>query len=96
MFGAIAKSYYAKKVGIRPENMTVVSVMPCIAKKYEAKRDELYNEGLSDVDIVISTRELAGMIKESGIDLVNLDEDDFDNPLGESTGAGTIFGQAAV
>ncbi|WP_297690170.1 NADH-dependent [FeFe] hydrogenase, group A6 [uncultured Anaerococcus sp.] len=92
MFGAIAKSYYAKKVGIRPENMTVVSVMPCIAKKYEAKRDELYNEGLSDVDIVISTRELAGMIKESGIDLVNLDEDDFDNPLGESTGAGTIFG----
>ncbi len=92
MFGAIAKSYYAKKIGIRPENMTVVSVMPCIAKKYEAKRDELYNEGLSDVDIVISTRELAGMIKESGIDLVNLDEDDFDNPLGESTGAGTIFG----
>ena len=92
MFGAIAKSYYAKKVGIKPENMTVVSVMPCIAKKYEAKRDELYNEGLSDVDIVISTRELAGMIKESGIDLVNLDEDDFDNPLGESTGAGTIFG----
>lgn len=92
MFGAIAKSYYAKKVGIRPENMTVVSVMPCIAKKYEAKRDELYNEGLSDVDIVISTRELAGMIKESGIDLINLDDDDFDNPLGESTGAGTIFG----
>lgn len=92
MFGAIAKSYYAQKVGIKPENMTVVSVMPCIAKKYEAKRDELYNEGLSDVDIVISTRELAGMIKESGIDLVNLDEDDFDNPLGESTGAGTIFG----
>ncbi|MCW6678338.1 NADH-dependent [FeFe] hydrogenase, group A6 [Anaerococcus sp. NML200574] len=92
MFGAIAKSYYAQKVGIKPENMTVVSVMPCIAKKYEAKRDELYNEGLSDVDIVISTRELAGMIKESGIDLVNLDDDDFDNPLGESTGAGTIFG----
>ena len=92
MFGAIAKSYYAQKVGIKPENMTVVSVMPCIAKKYEAKRDELYNEGISDVDIVISTRELAGMIKESGIDLVNLDDDDFDNPLGESTGAGTIFG----
>lgn len=92
MFGAIAKSYYAEKVGVNPENITVVSVMPCIAKKYEAKRDELNKEGISDVDVVITTRELAAMIKEAGIDLVNLSEDDFDNPLGESTGAGTIFG----
>ena len=92
MFGAIAKSYYAEKVGVNPEKITVVSVMPCIAKKYEAKRDELNNEGMSDVDIVITTRELAAMIKEAGIDLVNLEHDDFDNPLGESTGAGTIFG----
>lgn len=92
MFGAIAKSYYAEKVGVNPEKITVVSVMPCIAKKYEAKRDELNKEGMSDVDIVITTRELAAMIKEAGIDLVNLTEDDFDNPLGESTGAGTIFG----
>lgn len=92
MFGAIAKSYYAEKVGVNPEKITVVSVMPCIAKKYEAKRDELNKEGMSDVDIVITTRELAAMIKEAGIDLVNLSEDDFDNPLGESTGAGTIFG----
>ena len=66
--------------------------MPCIAKKYEAKRDELNEEGFSDVDIVITTRELASMIKEAGIDLINTEKSDFDNPLGESTGGGTIFG----
>lgn len=92
MFGAIAKSYYAEKIGIDPAKITVVSVMPCIAKKYEAKRDELNEEGFSDVDIVITTRELASMIKEAGIDLVNTERSDFDNPLGESTGGGTIFG----
>ena len=92
MFGAIAKTYYAEKIGIDPAKITVVSVMPCIAKKYEAKRDELHNEGVSDVDIVITTRELASMIKEAGIDLVNMKKSDFDNPLGESTGGGTIFG----
>ena len=92
MFGAIAKSYYAEKIGIDPAKITVVSVMPCIAKKYEAKRDELNEEGFSDVDIVITTRELASMIKEAGIDLVNTEKSDFDNPLGESTGGGTIFG----
>ena len=92
MFGAIAKSYYAEKIGIDPAKITVVSVMPCIAKKYEAKRDELNEEGFSDVDIVITTRELASMIKEAGIDLANTDKSDFDNPLGESTGGGTIFG----
>lgn len=92
MFGAIAKSYYAEKIGRDPSKITVVSVMPCIAKKYEAKRDELNEEGFSDVDIVITTRELASMIKEAGIDLANTDKSDFDNPLGESTGGGTIFG----
>lgn len=92
MFGAIAKSYYAEKIGMDPAKITVVSVMPCIAKKYEAKRDELNEEGFSDVDIVITTRELASMIKEAGIDLVNTEKSDFDNPLGESTGGGTIFG----
>lgn len=92
MFGAIAKSYYAEKIGMDPAKITVVSVMPCIAKKYEAKRDELNEEGFSDVDIVITTRELASMIKEAGIDLINTEKSDFDNPLGESTGGGTIFG----
>lgn len=92
MFGAIAKSYYAEKMGIDPKDMIVVSIMPCIAKKYEAKRDELNNEGVSDVDIVLTTRELAAMIKEAGLDLAGLESSDYDDPLGESTGAGTIFG----
>ena len=92
MFGAIAKSYYAEKEGINPEDIVVVSVMPCISKKYEAKRDELENEGYSDVDTVITTRELAEMIKEVGIDFTSLEDSDFDNPMGESTGAGDIFG----
>ena len=92
MFGAIAKSYYAEKEGINPEDIVVVSVMPCISKKYEAKRDELENEGYSDVDTVITTRELAEMIKEVGIDFISLEYSDFDNPMGESTGAGDIFG----
>ena len=92
MFGAIAKSFYADKEGINPEDIVVVSVMPCISKKYEAKRDELENEGYSDVDTVITTRELAEMIKEVGIDFISLEDCDFDNPMGESTGAGDIFG----
>lgn len=92
MFGVIAKSFYADKEGIDPEDIVVVSVMPCISKKYEAKRDELENEGYSDVDTVITTRELAEMIKEVGIDFISLEDSDFDNPMGESTGAGDIFG----
>lgn len=92
MFGAIAKSYYAKKEGIDPKDIVVVSVMPCISKKYEAKRDELENKGFSDVDTVITTRELAQMIKEVGIDFESLEDQAFDNPMGESTGAGDIFG----
>lgn len=92
MFGAIAKNYFAPKVGINPRDIKVVSVMPCVAKKYEAARPELgYNDN-NDVDTVITTRELAKMLKEAGIKFENLNESDFDNPLGESTGAGTIFG----
>lgn len=92
MFGAIAKTYYAAKQGIAPANLTVVSVMPCLAKKYEASREEFARDGVRDVDVVISTRELAGMIKEAGIQFSELEESEFDNPLGESTGAAVIFG----
>jgi len=92
MFGAIAKSYYAEKIGKKPEDIIVVSIMPCLAKKYEASRDEFAPDGIPDVDIVISTRELAGMLKEAGICFKMLPESEFDSPLGESTGAGIIFG----
>lgn len=77
---------------IDPKNLVVVSIMPCVAKKYEAARPELGHGGSKDVDIVITTRELAFMIKEAGIDFANLDDDEFDMPLGESTGASIIFG----
>ena len=92
MTGAMVKTYYADKAGIDPQNIVVVSVMPCTAKKFEAKRPELSNAGLQDVDVVITTRELARMIKEAGIDFVNLPDEDFDPLMGESTGAGVIFG----
>lgn len=93
MWGSIAKSYFAEKMNIDPKNLVVVSVMPCIAKKSEAARDEFTLEnGVKDVDIVISTRELARMIKEAGIDFNSLENEEFDNPMGESTGAGVIFG----
>ena len=92
MLGAVVKSYYAQKAGIDPKDIAVVSVMPCTAKKFEADRDELAGTGYPDVDAVITTRELAKMIKEAGIDFVNLPDEDFDDMLGESTGAGVIFG----
>ncbi len=92
MFGAVAKTYLAEKLGIDPKNIVVVSVMPCLAKKYEAARPELSHEGNQDVDIVITTRELAKMLKEAGINFNSLEDGDFDNPLGESTGASVIFG----
>ena len=92
MFGSILKSYYAKKMGIDPEKMYVVSVMPCIAKKFEKVREELKNDGLANVDSVITTRELARMIKQAHIDLSLLEDSEFDNPIGEATGAGAIFG----
>ncbi len=92
MFGAILKSYYAKKQGIDPKKMFVVSVMPCVAKKFESARDEMEADGLRDVDAVITTRELAKMIKQSGIKFTELPDEDFDNPFEEATGAGVIFG----
>ena len=92
MLGAIIKSYYAEKAGIDPKDIAVVSVMPCTAKKFEADREELAGTGYPDVDAVITTRELARMIKEAGIDFVNLPDEDFDDLCGESTGAAVIFG----
>lgn len=92
MFGAITKTYLSRKLGIAPEDIILVSVMPCVAKKYEAARAELASFGEKDVDIVITTRELAIMIKEAGINFESLPESDFDDPLGESTGAAVIFG----
>ncbi|MBR6955351.1 MAG: [Clostridia bacterium] len=92
MLGAMAKSYYAKKAGIDPKDIVVVSVMPCTAKKFEAARPELGHDGMADVDIVITTRELARMIKEAGINFNALPDGEFDSLMGESTGAGVIFG----
>lgn len=92
MFGALAKTFYAEKLGVNAEDVIVVSIMPCLAKKYEAARPELNDSGYSDVDIVLSTRELARMIREAGIDFVNLPEAEFDAPMGESSGAADIFG----
>ena len=92
MEGAMIKSYWAEKVGIDPHDIRVVSVMPCTAKKFECKRPELGHDGMADVDAVITTRELAKMIKEAGIDFNNLPDEDFDSVLGESTGASVIFG----
>ena len=92
MFGAIAKSYYAEKIGVKPEDLVVVSVMPCQAKKYEAARPEFAPGGVKDVDYVVTTRELVRLLHEAGINLANLENEDYDSPLGESTGAGVIFG----
>jgi NADH-quinone oxidoreductase subunit G len=92
MTGAMVKTYYAEKMGLDPNNIVVVSVMPCIAKKYEAALPSEMTYGIRDVDYVITTRELAKMLKESSINLAHMPEEDFDNPLGESTGAGVIFG----
>ena len=92
MFGALAKTYYPETAGIDPASIYSVSVMPCTAKKFECTRPELGQNNVPDVDAVLTTRELARMIKEAGIDFVNLPEEDFDAPMGESTGAGVIFG----
>ncbi|WP_425060572.1 NADP-reducing hydrogenase subunit HndD [Sporomusa carbonis] len=92
MFGALAKTYYAQKAGIDAGKMTVVSIMPCTAKKYESARPEINGSGYRDVDVVITTRELARMIKQAGIDFNKLDDQEFDAPLGISTGAAVIFG----
>lgn len=92
MFGAIAKTYWAQKMGIPRENLVVVSIMPCLAKKYECEREEFAVNGSPDVDYSISTRELARLIKRSNFDFQSLPETDFDKPLGESSGAAAIFG----
>lgn len=94
IFGAVAKGYLPNYLSVDKENIVVVSVMPCVAKKSEARREEMNSSGFSDVDIVITTRELAKMIKEAGIDFRNIDDGKFDNPLGESTGAAVIFGSS--
>jgi NADP-reducing hydrogenase subunit HndD len=92
MMGALVKSYYAEKKGLNPEDIYVVSIMPCTAKKLEIERPEMQHNGIKDVDAVLTTRELARMIKEMGIDFVNLPDEEYDEPLGMSTGAGVIFG----
>ncbi len=92
MLGALVKSYYAKKINVEPKDIYVVSVMPCTAKKFEISRDEMKNDGQPNVDAVLTTRELAAMIKEAGIEFCGLKDEEFDNPLGMSTGAADIFG----
>lgn len=92
MFGAVVKNYLAEKLGVPREKLVLVSVMPCLAKKTEAARPEFSVDGNPDVDIVLSTRELARLIKLKDIDLKELPDSEFDDPLGESTGAAVIFG----
>ena len=92
MFGAIAKTYYAERAGIDAKDIVSVSIMPCTAKKAEAVRPEMNSSGYQDVDIVLTTRELGRMIREFGLDFSALPEENFDSPLGKSTGAGVIFG----
>ncbi len=93
MVGSIEKTYCAQKLGIDPAKMYTVAIMPCTAKKYESKRDEhMRSSGYQDVDLVLTTREFARLIKASGIDFLHLQEEEADNPVGEYSGAGTIFG----
>jgi NADH-quinone oxidoreductase subunit G/[NiFe] hydrogenase diaphorase moiety small subunit len=92
MFGAIVKTWYAKRNNIDPSKIISVSLMPCSAKKFECERPEMNDSGFKDVDYALTTRELAGMIKECGLDLPNLPDSDFDDPLGIGTGAALIFG----
>ncbi|MEA4894964.1 MAG: [FeFe] hydrogenase, group A, partial [Oscillospiraceae bacterium] len=92
MFGAVVKSWYAQKLGIDPKGMFVVSIMPCTAKKYECKRPEQSVNGIPDVDVALTSRELARMIERAGIDFVNLPNENYDDPMGVSTGAAVIFG----
>ena len=91
MFGAVAKTYFADKIGKKKEDMVVVSIMPCTAKKFECSRDEMADSGTQDVDYVLTTRELGKMIKQAGIDFANLPDGEMDAPLGISTGAADIF-----
>ncbi len=92
MFGALAKTYYAEKKGLDPKNIVSVSIMPCTAKKFECERPEMRSSGYQDVDYVLTTRELARMIKQAGIDFLKLESQNYDSILGKSTGAAVIFG----
>ena len=92
MFGALIKSYYAEKNHIDPSKIFMISVMPCIAKKFEITRDNMSGAGYPDVDAVLTTRELARMIKQAHIDFIHLEDSGFDSPMGEATGAAAIFG----
>ena len=92
MFGAVAKNYLAPKLGVKREDLVVVSIMPCLAKKSERAREELAVNGDSDVNYTLSTRELAHMIRQCNLNLNDMPEEDFDSPLGQSTGAAVIFG----
>ncbi|PKO99590.1 MAG: ferredoxin [Bacteroidetes bacterium HGW-Bacteroidetes-9] len=92
MFGAVAKTYYADKINIKAQDMIVVSIMPCVAKKFECERPEMRDSGYQDVDYVLTTRELAMMIKQAGIDFDKLNDEHYDSILGESSGAAVIFG----
>jgi NADP-reducing hydrogenase subunit HndD len=92
MFGAIAKTYFADKIGVKREDLIVVSIMPCLAKKYECQRDEFKTNGDPDVNYALSTRELARLIQQANIDFMSLKDADFDKPMGESSGAAVIFG----
>ncbi|MCI1965379.1 MAG: [FeFe] hydrogenase, group A [Oscillospiraceae bacterium] len=92
MFGAVTKTWFAQKEGIDPEDVFVVSIMPCTAKKFESRRDEESASGYPDVDVALTTRELGHMIERAGIDFIRLPDEEFDRPLGDSTGAGAIFG----
>ena len=92
MQGALTKHYYSSKIGVSKEDMHVTSIMPCIAKKYEAQRPEMEVDGIRDVDNVLTTRELARLIKRAGIDFANLEDYKPTSPLAEYTGAGVIFG----
>ncbi len=92
MFGAVAKTYYAEKMGLDPKDIVVVAVMPCVAKKFEAGRDDQSAAGVPDVDVAITTREFARMIEKAGIQFNRLPEEEFDRVMGEASGAGHIFG----
>ncbi len=92
MLGALTKTYYAEKAKIDPADIVMVSYMPCTAKKFEAQREEMTDSGYQDVDIVLTTREVGRMLRQSGIDFSSLPDEDYDDPLGISTGAGAIFG----
>ena len=92
MFSALAKTYYAEESGVDPENIYTVSIMPCTAKKFEKDREEINDSGYKDTDAVLTTRELARMIREIGLDFARLEDQDYDEMMGKATGAGTIFG----